>query len=92
MRDYRLLRPPQSMRKSTVHLDNVALVPASLLPLKPLWQAIANDLPDGETLIILPLGWKQKRIARTVAFCLRGKGHRVRVVGKEFVEIHRGGG
>lgn len=53
MRTYHLNWPPRSLRRSTVHLDNVALIPASLLPFKAEWQAIANDLADGEILIVL---------------------------------------
>jgi hypothetical protein len=54
MRPYRLSRPPRSLRRPTVHLDNVAVVPASLLPFRAHWQNVANELPDGEILIVLP--------------------------------------
>ena len=33
--------------RSTVHLENIALVPTSLLPLKAGWQTLANSLPQG---------------------------------------------
>jgi hypothetical protein len=42
---YHLGRPPKAVRKS--RLDNVALVPASLLPRKGKYQRIANNLPKG---------------------------------------------
>ena len=32
MRHYRIKRPPRALRRPGVRLDNVALVPASLLP------------------------------------------------------------
>jgi hypothetical protein len=79
MRNYRLSRPPQLLRRSTVHLDNVALVPASLLPFKAEWQAVANDLSKGEILIVLPHPNKQRRIAHSVATWLKAQGHRVTV-------------
>lgn len=45
-------RPPLGLRRAK--LDNLALVPASLLPFKAKWQRLANDLPEGNILIILP--------------------------------------
>ncbi len=83
MRKYRLSTPPHSLRRSTVHLDNVVLVPASLLPRKAEWQAIANGLPNGEMLIVLPYQAKQRHVARSVAAQLRQKGQRVRVMNEE---------
>ena len=44
--------PPPALHKA--HLDNLAIVPASLLPDKAEWQALANALPAGSTLIVLP--------------------------------------
>jgi hypothetical protein len=43
---------PRTLKRAQV--DNLALVPASLLPVKATWQRIANELPTGSTLIILP--------------------------------------
>jgi hypothetical protein len=64
-------------------LDNVALVPAALLPFEEHWQKIANDLPYGDVLIVLPWQTKQRRVARFVALRLREKGKRVRVMGRD---------
>ena len=44
--------PPRSLQRAK--FDNLALVPASLLPFKATWQQLANELPAGSTLIILP--------------------------------------
>ena len=44
--------PPKALQRA--RLDNLAIVPASLLPEKTEWQALANTLPAGSTLIILP--------------------------------------
>jgi len=35
-------------------INNIALVPASLLPLREQWLALANSLPTGSILICLP--------------------------------------
>ena len=46
---YHISRPPRAVRKA--RLDNIALVPASLLPRKGKYQTIANNLPKGGVLI-----------------------------------------
>ena len=71
--------PPQALRKAK--LDNLALVPASLLPDKAQWQQLANRLPEGSTLIILPAAdTRQRRTLERVASGLRAKGQRVATV------------
>ena len=80
MKKPRLSKPPRSLRRSAVPLDNVALVPASLLPFKSVWQAIANHLPHGDMLIVLPYQAKQQNVARFVAARLREKGKHVKVI------------
>ncbi len=76
MSAYRFRRPPRVLRKA--QLDNLALVPASLLPFKEQYQQIANALPHGATLIILPApSSKQRRNCEKVAQNLRDKGYRV---------------
>ncbi len=47
-------RPPRALRCRGVPLDNLALLPASLLPFKAEWQAVANSLPQDDVLILLP--------------------------------------
>jgi len=69
------------LRQRKVKLDNVALVPASLLPYKEQWQQIANELPTGSVLVCVPMDEDQPRppylaVART----LRAKGLTVRAV------------
>jgi hypothetical protein len=56
-----------TVHRSTVRPDNIALVTASLLPFRTEWQAIANGLPGGGILIVLPWRAKQQRIGRRVA-------------------------
>ena len=56
---YQIVRAPKAVRKA--RLDNVALVPASLLPKKGKYQTIANNLPKGGILICQTQ--KKQRIA-----------------------------
>ena len=51
--------PPLALRKGK--LDNLALVPGSLLPFKKEWQQLANSPPEGSTLIILPASDTRQR-------------------------------
>lgn len=73
---YRFTRPPSTLR--CARLDNVALVPANLLPFKAEWQAIANGLPKGDILIVLPeTNLPLRKTTETVATLLESNGHRV---------------
>jgi hypothetical protein len=80
MRRYRFTRPPYGLRRRPARLDNIALVPASLLVYREHWQAIANSLPHGEMLIVLPCQVREQRVARSVASQLRAKGQPVRLI------------
>ena len=71
---YRLIEPPEQLQKA--RLDNIALVPASLLKEKAQWQAIANRLPTGSVLCI-PQTQRQRTILESVARFLRSKGRQV---------------
>jgi hypothetical protein len=46
---YRLTNPPKALLKA--RMDNIAIVPASMLGLKALWQVAANTLPTGGVLL-----------------------------------------
>jgi hypothetical protein len=79
MSPYRFTRPPRALRKARV--DNLALVPASLLPFRDIYQRLANGYPRGTTLIVLPT--KESRPTRTlsaVAALLKAKGRHVSTV------------
>src|SRR5262245_20756876 len=81
---YHLAEPPRPLRSRGVRLDNVALMPASALPDKEQWREIANRLPAGDVLILLPAADKpQRKTLTTVAGLLRGKGHRVTTIAAE---------
>src|SRR5438270_5573105 len=56
---YQVSEPPTSLKKA--RLDNIALVPASLLPLKGTYQPIANTLPTGSVLCV-PGAQRQQKI------------------------------
>lgn len=69
-------RPPRALRKAK--LDNIAIVPASLLPEKARYQAIANGLPQGDVLVILPHAAQLERtVLERTAQLFEAKGHRV---------------
>jgi hypothetical protein len=68
------------LRRHKVNPDNVALVPASLLPYKAQWQRIANELPVGSVLIIAPLAGPRHATLQHVATQLRSRGRRVRTL------------
>lgn len=46
---YKLTKPPRVIRKA--RLDNIAIVPASMLPFKEAWLKVANKLPQGAVLL-----------------------------------------
>ncbi len=84
----RLSAPPVPLRRAT--LDNLALVPGSLLPFKQEWQKLANQLPDGSTLIILPSSNGSARTTlEKVATGLRRKGQHVQTVEAATVQAPR---
>ena len=78
---HRLAPPPSTLRKAT--LDNLVLVPASLLPLKGRFQAIANGEAPGTTLVVLPAGDSlPRRTLERVAIRMRATGRPVRILTK----------
>ena len=80
---YRFMRPPKAFRQKSVKLDNVALVPGNLLPYKSQYQEIANGLPQGGILIVLPQELASRRAFEQTAVQLKNKGHRIVSVSAE---------
>ena len=81
MPHYRFTKSPRALNSRKVKLDNVALVPASILPFKDQWQSLANELPDGSILVCVPLkDNKPRQPYLAVARTLRDKGFKVRAV------------
>jgi hypothetical protein len=76
---YHFSRPPKALRKAK--LDNIALVPASLLKHKGKYQTIANNLP-GEGVLICETDKKERisHILESVAAFFRQNGHFVRTL------------
>jgi esterase/lipase len=73
---YRLTNPPQALLKA--RLDNIAIVPASMLGLKALWQTTANALPQGGVLLChSQQNTRQKKILERVGETFREHGHAV---------------
>ena len=71
--------PPQVLRKAK--LDNLAIVPASLLPYKEEYQAIANRQAPGTVLVVLPAGDSlPRRTLQRVAHRLKEKGQQVTMI------------
>ena len=74
-----LSTPPPILRKAK--LDNLALVPGSVLPFKEQWQQLANELPAGTTLIILPPhDGPQRRTLQRVAEQMKANGSQVAIL------------
>lgn len=75
---YFLKQPPRILRTSCTRLDNIALIPASMLPFKNRWQEMANNLPSGSVFIChSTTNLKQKEVLERVEALYRAKGHRV---------------
>jgi hypothetical protein len=81
--------PPKALRRA--RLDNLAIVPASLLPHKAEWQALANTLPEGTTLIVLPRHRSAARAAlERISGDLSSKGSRVETVEQDGHRLREG--
>jgi len=77
-------RGPRALRRPPVRLDNLTLVPASVLPRKADYEAIANRLPRGEVLLVLPPPESRERqTMERVAQLFRAKGRHVTVLTEE---------
>jgi hypothetical protein len=73
---YRITHPPKALRNA--RLDNIAIVPASLLPLKEIWQTQANNLPErGVLLYHSQKNMRQRKILASVAAVFKEHGHPV---------------
>jgi hypothetical protein len=76
---YRIVKPPRAIRKAK--LDNIALVPASLLHRKGKYQTIANNLP-GQGVLLCQIEKKERigHILDSVAAFFQLKGHFVKTL------------
>jgi len=77
-------RGPRARHRPHVRLDNIALVPAHLLPRKAEYQAIANQLPAGDILLVLPPpDSREHSTMQRIAQVFRAKGRHVTVLTEE---------
>ena len=73
---YTLTHPPKALLNAK--LDNIAIVPASMLPLKSLWQMAANTLPRGGVLLChSQRNPRQRKLLERVGETFRAHGHAV---------------
>ena len=73
---YRLTNPPQVILNA--QLDNIAIVPASMLGMKSLWQMAANTLPKGGVLLChTQQNTRQRRLLERIGETFRQQGHAV---------------
>jgi hypothetical protein len=74
---YRLTNPPKALLKA--RMDNIAIVPASMLPLTQTLKEKVNTLPkDGVFLCYAQENSRQKRILQRVEEIFREQGHTVK--------------
>ncbi len=73
---------PTDLKRS--RLDNISLIPASLLPFKEDWWALAGELPAHQVLFVVPYEETQlkrvKRAMRRLVPQLRASGRQVTAV------------
>jgi hypothetical protein len=76
---YHFTQAPKAVGRA--RLDNIALVPASLLPLKDTYQTIANNLP-GQGVLICRTEKKERitHVLDRVAVFFRQRGHFVKTL------------
>jgi len=85
----RRFKPPPKLLQQA-RLDNLAIVPASLLPYKVEYQALANQQPPGTTLIVLPVPHTRERATfERVVYCLRARGQRIATVSARQIQCAR---
>ena len=74
---YRLTNPPQELLKA--RMDNIAIVPASMLPLTETLKEKVNTLPKGGVFLCYAQeNSRQKKILERVGETFREQGHAVR--------------
>ena len=76
-RGYRLTNPPKALLRA--RLDNIAIVPASMLPLTPLLKEKVNTLPKGGVFLCYAKeNTRQRKILERVGETFREQGHAVK--------------
>jgi hypothetical protein len=75
---YRFLPPPAPVQAAK--LDNLALVPGNLLPMKATYQKLANKLPAGGVLIVTSQNKTHRDASVALARTLSRQGKAVRLM------------
>jgi hypothetical protein len=74
---YRLTNPPKALLKA--RLDNIAIVPASMLPLTKILKEKVNALPQGGVLLChSQQNTRQRKLLERVGETFRQHGHAVK--------------
>ena len=74
---YRLTNPPKALLK--VRMDNIAIVPASMLPLPQMLKEKVNTLPKGGVFLCYAQeNSRQRKILERVGETFREQGHAVK--------------
>ena len=74
---YRLTTPPKALLKA--RLDNIAIVPASMLPLTKILKEKVNTLPKGGVFLCYAQeNSRQRKILERVEETFKNQGHAVR--------------
>ncbi len=74
---YKLTNPPKALLKA--RLDNIAIVPASMLPLTKILKEKVNTLPKGAVfLCYAEENTRQRKLLKRVGEIFREQGHEVR--------------
>ena len=72
-----ITHPPKAILNA--RMDNIAIVPASLLGVKALWQTAANTLPQGGVLLChTQQNTRQRKLLERIGETFREQGHAVR--------------
>ena len=73
---YRFTRPPRAIRKAT--LENIAIVPASMLPFKETVEQLLSELPPGGVILChAQANTRQRQLLERVGQRFKAQGHAV---------------
>ncbi len=74
---YRLAKPPKALLRAK--LDNIAIVPASMLPFTQTIQEVLSNLPEGAVFLChAEENTRQRKLLERVEEAFREQGHTVR--------------
>jgi hypothetical protein len=81
---YRFTRVPTELRRA--RFDNIAIVPASMLPFKEMVQKLLDDLPPGGVFLChTQANTRQQMVLEWVGETFRQHGHAVRTMSSQQV-------